>query len=1744
MIKNIALLLIIITNSNLAQTKIINETIENNKYVLFFSENSISKKKIATFVHNSIIDSIPFSITDFFYKDIFIAIPSKVIKEILYEPVKIRNTNLPQINKSLSSLLIHNSNNKNIINEEILYQNNELILHLKVNLFQDITNKSIKYSNEFKITILFDNAIDVSKRTAELNKGKLKQNNYNFGKFEKKYLTVTSDEWINYNNTYLKIGVNENDIYRVYYEDLLNLGINPSNILPDDFKLFSRGIQIPIFVDGSDDGQFDDGDFIEFFGGRNFGGKHRELSGFGEPYNEYLNRYSDTTVYWITWDNENSLRANTFNEVTGNFVDTLDYYYEINHFERDNWYDYSIASIVRRQFPFFYENETWVEGQLRAGGRARKDFQLDNIYPNENAYLFAKLQNFASEIQQNAHLLGHSINSIEDVFDSTYIDRYEKIVLIDTISSSLLEEGTNSLYLHSFETNAVINSVATDWYEIEYPRFITFEDNRLFFTFPHVNKEDRYLIEVSRITSDDIVFWKKDRNKYSRFLFEPNSDSFIIEDSVNSRNEYMISISDSIKKPIIYYKKQFKNLRNNNNQSNYIAITHDKFESKVEEYLDFIKNNYNLNTKLINIFDIYDEFSFGFFNPEAIKEFIKSVDNNWAEPKPEYLFLVGGTTYDYYGNKNKNQGFPRVINYVPSFGEPISDNWFVSLDSSDVFNPIMKVGRLPVREVDQLDWYFQKHKTYVSQPYNEWNKTFMFFSGGIGNNESEIRLLREVNNEIIDTYATKPPLAGLTNHFFKTVNPTTNFGPFSNEEVQNVIDKGAIFISYLGHSGTRTWDNSITEAFQLENNVERYPMVTDFGCSTVKFAEPDVQSFSELFTLDAEGQALLYIGNTSLGFVSSSTTFPKLFYKKILKDTVYNVAKALNDSKIEFIKEYGNSQVNQLFALTNSLIGDPIISLKLPEKPNLLISNNMVNYDDQPSDNIDSLEIKINYANLGLVDSLLFEIKARHFYNNDLENELTFLKELPLRNDSLTIFVPVRNKAGEHIVEINLDSQNNIVELDESDNEVSLKFNVSSSAFRSFLVYEFENTLASKFNLLNPTSFNELENIRVEISESRDFINPIIISEKVGNVISSINLSQLVLNRRYWMRTFDFGVNNFGNIETFIFNNENKYMLSDSISFSNSSQLNLEEINSELSINKDTTNLKVLSGGFSDGSTAVISKNGINFVPSGELRGHHICLFNKDDLEFSGYEFFDVHLGHQTVLDSYTKFLDTLSDNFFVAIAITDEGRVNDTELKEKIKQIGSTLIDSVGFRFSWSIIGYKGAIPGSVPEAFSSPTFGSVTIDTTLIKDNLFGELNTSLIGPVAEWEKIVIDDSEDKGISYYPIVRSLNSVDTLSKLNFSNGVADISSIDAKQYPYMNLMAKFKRKNDGPSPKLNSIGISYKNPPELATNFQVVSIEDDSLRQGENLELNFDVYNVGETPADSFFVKVDLVNENNILQKNVFRDLVASIDSMDHKSFQLDYNTVDLVGNYKFNINIDTENKITEFYEDNNFFSIPFYVQGDTTTPTFNVTFDDEDIFDGEYITSTPNIKIELTDPSLVPITDTATVNLFLNGNKINSTGNQEIINYSFSSSNPKVTVNYNPVLEDGEYELTVFAKDASDNIASENGYSKKFVVNNETKILNVYNYPNPFNDDTHFTFMLTQIPEEVKIKIYTIAGRLIKQIELSSDQLDFDFNKIYWDGRDEDGDLVGNGVYLYKVIMKDGDKSEDITQKLAIVR
>ncbi|MBZ0201313.1 MAG: hypothetical protein K8H86_15700, partial [Ignavibacteriaceae bacterium] len=534
-----------------------------------------------------------------------------------------------------------------------------------------------------------------------------------------------------------------------------------------------------------------------------------------------------------------------------------------------------------------------------------------------------------------------------------------------------------------------------------------------------------------------------------------------------------------------YYAKQFTNLRSTQNQADYIAITRKIFKTKAEEYSAFIADKYNVNAKVVNVDDIYDEFSYGFFNPEVIKDFLKTTHNTWQAPFPKYVCLIGGATYDYHGNKTIYQSLPPKYNYVPSFGASVSDNWFVSWDTTGAYIPQMNIGRIPIKSVEELDYYMNKHLSFVSKPFNDWNKRYMFFSGGNFTDPAQLAQLKAVNDFVINNYVAPAPIGGNYKHFYKTANPNTNFGPYTPEEIQQTINDGSVVISYLGHSGTQTWDNSITQPAQLKNNVRRNPLITDFGCSTARFGEPDITSFSQLFLLDPDGQAIGYIGNSSLGFLSTSIVAPKLFYKKVFQDSVNTISKALKEAKLELLQNYGSSGVYKLFALTNTLIGDPIVKLPIPGSPNLSITaSNILLVPENPSDNLDSISLNINYFNFGKVLNDSFKVLIKDTYNDSTTFQFLVDKVLPKYTDSIKINIPVKFMPGSHNLTVTLDADNQIEEISENDNLANINFVVLSSAVRSTIPNLVENQLSDSFIFLNPGRLPTSDSLSIEISET------------------------------------------------------------------------------------------------------------------------------------------------------------------------------------------------------------------------------------------------------------------------------------------------------------------------------------------------------------------------------------------------------------------------------------------------------------------------------------------------------------------------------------------------------------------------------------------------------------------------------------------------------------------------------------
>lgn len=232
--------------------------------------------------------------------------------------------------------------------------------------------------------------------------------------------------------------------------------------------------------------------------------------------------------------------------------------------------------------------------------------------------------------------------------------------------------------------------------------------------------------------------------------------------------------------------------------------------------------------------------------------------------------------------------------------------------------------------------------------------------------------------------------------------------------------------------------------------------------------------------------------------------------------------------------------------------------------------------------------------------------------------------------------------------------------------------------------------------------------------------------------------------------------------------------------------------------------------------------------------------------------------------------------------------------------------------------------------------------------------------------------------------------------------------------------------------------------------------------------------------------------------------------------------------------------------YFDNIFISGTAPAGSDTSGPEMTIRFGDPSFRPGDVVGTNPLLIVDLTDESGI---NTSTAGI---GHRLEAVLNGSSQTYDLTNSYRGNLDTYQSgqvrhqlaELPEGRHMISVKAWDIHNN-SSQGETFFEVRTSSTLSIYNVFNYPNPFNRTTTFTFQRSSPdPVDVEVRIYTIAGRLIQSFEVASvvDR----FVQIPWDGRDRDGNEIANGVYFYKVIAKslDGSSTSEVLGRLSVLR
>ena len=408
---------------------------------------------------------------------------------------------------------------------------------------------------------------------------------------------------------------------------------------------------------GQSDGRLGKNDFIEFYG-------------------EGLDTFStDTRVYWLVVGKTRGKRISSVpSQQSRREHSSLPFTLELK--ERTFYF----SALLNGEGNNFFGPVIWANPVERTLDVPH----LDPAYTG-NATLTVSLQGVTLKPHQVQVLL-NQVPAGEVVFDG---QTRRQVTL--TVPQSMLIEGENLITL--VPQGDDFDVTALDTVQLTYRRTFMAEGEELGFILSstgHVTIDgfSSRPIRVADVTDPEAV------KLISGTLVSKSSSGYSVRFGSNPRGgtRTFYAFSEAgIKRPAEITGNQVSTWHDEGQGADLVIISHGDF---IESLLPLktLRESQGLSVALIDVEDIYDEFSYGTKTPQAIKDFLTRANSSWQTP-PRFVLLVGGASFDprnYLGLGNMDFLPTKLLD--TAYMETASDDWFADFNGDGL--PDMAVGRL------------------------------------------------------------------------------------------------------------------------------------------------------------------------------------------------------------------------------------------------------------------------------------------------------------------------------------------------------------------------------------------------------------------------------------------------------------------------------------------------------------------------------------------------------------------------------------------------------------------------------------------------------------------------------------------------------------------------------------------------------------------------------------------------------------------------------------------------------------------------------------------------------------------------------------------------------------------------------------------------------------------------------------------------------------------------------------------
>lgn len=722
--------------------------------------------------------------------------------------------------------------------------------------------------------------------------------------------------------TRLKIIIKEDGLYRVTHAALEEAGFSIDGVDPRHLHLTNQGRAISMHVQGEEDGTFDAQDALLFYG--------RAVT---DPETAV---YTAENVYWLDVGDASgarvAVRTGTPDEAAESVAQRFFYTHraeaDTNYWQnmpngagQDHWFWGGRLSPTTAEMP------PWQEYAVDLGTVAQADEKTATVHVRLKGYTGLEHR---SRIVLNGTQIDDQLWAGQSEFDH----RVE-------VPHALLRSGENVLRIEMLDTGATVDQVLVNWMEFSYWRGYTAADDELWFAsgengVQHFEVEGfgEASIHVWDVTNADVP--RRIVGGISEEISGARSDGtgatyrLRFRDDAGANRSYYAAAESRVRTPALLQLDTPSSWTSPANGADYIIVTHRDFWESAET-LAAHRRTAGLRVAVVDVADIYDEFSHGLFDPRAIRHFLAHAYAEWQAPAPSYVLLLGDGYQDYRDNLQTG-----TRNFVPSllfesrlFGQIPSDAPYAAVDGDDIL-PDLFIGRLAAQSASEARAMVDALIAYEHGPANMVAQRSALLVADDGESA-----FAELAGELADRL---PP-----HYWAQTVSAATYPPGNPTADTLRAWQEGKLLVTYIGHGEYDRWglwnDESefILQGADVETlaEVPLAPFVTVANCLNGFFTGPAGQpSLAETLQRHPGGAVAVW-APAGLGYTSGHRSLMGALYDVLFSDAAPTSAPLTLGAATASaqLAAYASSEYWAELIQTYVFFGDPATQLRIFRSP-------------------------------------------------------------------------------------------------------------------------------------------------------------------------------------------------------------------------------------------------------------------------------------------------------------------------------------------------------------------------------------------------------------------------------------------------------------------------------------------------------------------------------------------------------------------------------------------------------------------------------------------------------------------------------------------------------------------------------------------------------------------------------------------------------------------------------------------